>query len=77
MSIKHESNPNQIFYDKNGIKIKVGDKLKTNIDEQFLDGIVHKEEDKLGLYFKYGNFFIRLENMLDRFFETVQIIKGE
>ena len=41
--------------------IKVGDKIKTNIDEHFLDGIIHEEDGKLGLLFKHSNFFIKLE----------------
>lgn len=75
MSIKHEENPDQSFYDKNGVKIKIGDKIKTNIDDQFRDCVVYEEEEKLGLYFKYGDFFIKLDNMLVRFFETVEIIE--
>jgi len=75
MNIRHIDNPEQSFYDKNGVKIKVGDKIKTNIDEQFLDGIIHEEDGKLGLLFKHGDFFIKLENMLDRFFETIEIIE--
>lgn len=74
MNIKEMDNPSQIFYDKNGIRIKIGDKLKTNIDEHFRDNIVHEEEGKLGLYFKHADYFIFLDRMLDRFFYTVEII---
>jgi len=74
MSIIHEPNPDQLFYDKNGVKIKIGDKIKTNIDDQFRDCVIYEEEDKLGLYFKSGDFFIKLDNMLERFFDTLEII---
>jgi hypothetical protein len=75
MNIKVVPNPNQIFYDKNGVQIKIGDKIRTNIDDQFLDGIIHNIDGKLGLFFKHADFFIKLDNMLDRFFETVEIIE--
>lgn len=74
MNIKRKLNPEQIFIDKNGIQIKIGDKIRTNLDEHFLNGIIHEEDGKLGLFFKYADFFIKLENMLDRFFETVEVI---
>ena len=77
MNIRQIDNPDQIFYDKYGVQIKIGDKIKTNIDEHFLDGIIHEEEGRLGLLFKHSDFFIRLDNMLDRFFESVEIINGE
>jgi hypothetical protein len=75
MGIKQVDNPKQIFYDKNGIKIKVGDKIKTNIDDQFLDGVIHDQDGKLGLFFKHADYFIQLDKMLDRFFSTVEIIE--
>jgi hypothetical protein len=77
VNVKQEYNPYQIFYDKNGIKIKKGDKIKTNIDEHFLDGIIHEKDNKLGLYFKHGEYFILLENMLERFFKYVEIINNK
>jgi len=67
-------NPTQLFYDKNGKQIKVGDKIKTNIDDQFLDCIIREDDGKLGLFFKHAKIFIELERMLDRFFETVEVI---
>ncbi len=73
MNLKEVENPEQLFYDKNGIQIKIGDKIKTNIDEQFLDGVIHEQEGKLGLYFKHADYFIQLGKMLERFFETVEI----
>jgi hypothetical protein len=76
MNIKLKENPDQIFYDKNGKKIKIGDKIKTNIDEQFLDGIIHENDGKIGLFFKHADYFIKLDTMLDRFFESVEIMKG-
>jgi len=76
MNIKLKENPDQIFYDKNGKKIKIGDKIKTNIDEQFLDGIIYENDSKLGLFFKHADYFIKLDTMLDRFFESVEIMKG-
>jgi len=77
MDIKQRENPDQLFYDKNGNKIKVGDKITTNIDEQFLDGVIREDDGNLGLFFKHADYFIRLDRMLDRFFESVEIIKGE
>lgn len=74
MNIKEVENPNQIFFDKNGNRIKNGSKIRTNIDEQFLDGVVHDIDGELGLYFKHADYFIALNKMLDRFFETVEII---
>ena len=73
MDFKELENPKQLFYDKNGVQIKVGDKIKTNIDEQFFDGVIHEEEGQLGLYFKHADYFIQLGKMLERFFETVEI----
>ena len=77
MNLKEVDNPKQLFYDKNGIQIKIGDKIKTNIDEQFLDGIVHNKDGKLGLFFKYADYFILLNEMLERFFDTVEIIENK
>ena len=75
MNIKYIENPSQTFRDKNGELIKVGFKIKTNIDDQFLDSIIREEEGVLGLYFKSSDIFIRLDNMLERFFDTVEIIE--
>ena len=75
MDIKQEYNPNQIFFDKNGLQIKIGDKIKTNIDDQFLDGVIFEENGLLGLFFKHADYFIRLDKMLKRFFNTVEIIE--
>jgi hypothetical protein len=77
MNFKEIENPHQFFYDKNGIKIKNGDKIKTNIDEHFLDGIIHEKEGKLGLFFKYADYFIYLDKMLSRFFDSVEIINNK
>ena len=74
MNLKVVENPDQLFYDKNGEQIKVGYKIKTNIDEQFLDGIIHNQKGKLGLFFKHSDYFIKLETMLERFFDTVEIV---
>jgi len=75
MNLKEVENPEQLFYDKNGKQIKIGDKIKTNIDEQFLDGVIHEQDGRLGLFFKHSDYFILLDKMLERFFETVEIIK--
>ena len=75
MNVKEVDNPEQLFYDKNGRQIKIGDKIKTNIDEQFLDGIIHNKEGKLGLFFKHADYFIFLDKMLERFFNTLEIIE--
>ncbi len=75
MNFREVKNPKQLFYDKNGKQIKIGDKIKTNIDDQFLDGIIHKQDGKLGLFFKYSDFFITLNSMKDKFFENLEIIK--
>lgn len=72
--IEKQDNDKQLFYDRYGKKIKKGDKIKTNIDEQFKDCIIYEEDGKLGLYFKHADFFIKLDTMMDRFFETVEII---
>lgn len=77
MDIKQVHNPKQEFFDKHGNQIKVGDKIKTNIDDQFLDGYIHEKEGKLGLFFKHADYFVRLDKMLDRFFDSVEIVKGE
>lgn len=75
MNMKELDNPNQIFYDKHGKRIKIGDKIKTNIDDQFIDGIIRENDGELGLFFKHADYFIRLNNMLDIFFDSVEIIK--
>lgn len=77
MNIKQKENPSQLFYDKNGTKIKVGDKIKSNIDEHFLDGVIHEVDGKLGLFFKHADYFIKLDTMLDIFFNSVEVLKGE
>ena len=74
MNLKEVQNPQQLFYDKNGMRIKIGDKIKTNIDEHFLDGIIHERDGKLGLFFKHADYFVYLDKMLERFFDTVEII---
>ena len=74
MNLKEVENSKQLFYDKNGEQIKVGDKIKTNIDDQFLDGIIHIQKGKIGLFFKHSDYFIKLETMLERFFDTVEIV---
>lgn len=74
MLSKEHFNKNQIFHDKNGIQIKEGNKIKSNIDDQFRDCIVHKRHEKLGLYFKHADYFILFEDMLDRFFDTIEVI---
>ena len=65
-----------VFYDKNGILIEPGVKITTNIDDQFKDCIIHDVDGKLGLFFKHGDYFIKLEKMLDKFFESVEVLKN-
>jgi hypothetical protein len=74
INMKQKEFHDQKFYDKNGLLIKVGDRISTNIDEQFRDNIIYELDGKLGLYFKYGDYFITLESMLDPFFNTLEII---
>jgi hypothetical protein len=74
MNIKQTDNPEQNFYDKNGVKIKIGDRIKSNIDEHFLDGVIREHDGKLGLFFKHADYFIKLDTMLDAFFNSLEVI---
>jgi len=63
------------FYDKNGKLIKLGDKLIISEVERnfFKDGIIIKQENKLGLLFIHKDFFISLDSLYDDFFENCEI----
>ena len=65
------------FYDKKGNLIKLGDKLNIPNDDKYFyrDLIVFEKNNQLGLYFKHQDFFIPLETLLDKFFETCEVIK--
>ncbi len=65
------------FYDKNGVLIKLGDKLDIPKKDRYFykDLIVIEEDNKLGLHFVHQDFFIPLDTLLDTFFETCEVIK--
>ena len=71
-------NQKKKFYDKNGTLIKIGDKLDMpNEDKMFYkDRIVIEQDGQLGLLFVYQDFFISLDSLLDKFFDTCEVIKN-
>ncbi len=66
------------FYDKNGKRIKIGDKLKVPIyaNIMFKDKIVREINGKLGLLFASQDKFIPFCSLLKEFFENCEIIKN-
>jgi hypothetical protein len=62
------------FYDKNGVLIKLGDKLDIPKKDRYFykDLIVIEEDNKLGLYFVHQDFFIPLDSLLDSFLKHVK-----
>jgi hypothetical protein len=64
------------FYDKNGVLIKLGDKLDIPKKDRYFykDLIVIEEDNQLGLYFVHQDFFIPLGTLLDTFFETCEVV---
>lgn len=72
-------NPKKRFYDKNGTRIKLGDKLDVpNTTKYFYkDLIVVEQQGDLGLLFVHQDFFIPLNSLLDDFFETCEIVKNK
>jgi hypothetical protein len=65
------------FYDKNGTRIKLGDKLKIPVKDKYFykDGIVVEEGGELGLRFVHQNLFIPLNELLDDFFKSCEVIE--